>query len=151
MDIWLRLLMGKERDGPLSCNQALSESAGDSKRGINVLFSFHLSASHWNVTPNFKHGLSHSYQYSMPQHWGHIISPGFPSDRLLAVAACFPSASRWEADVAGNWLVRCRKLTNFRDIRKTFYSKYLLLCFFPTDIEHALSNLEDAGFTTSLN
>ena len=54
-------------------------------------------------------------------------------------------------DVAENRLVRCRKLTNFQDIRKIFCSKYLLLCFFPPDIEHALSNLEDAGFIISLN
>lgn len=94
--------MWKERDRLLSCKQPLSESARDSERGINVLFSFHLSASHWNVTPNFKHGLSHPYQYSLPLHCGHIISPGFPSDRFLAVGDCFLFASNGEAGVAGN-------------------------------------------------
>ena len=151
MDMWLRLLMWKERDRLLSCKQPLSESAWDSKRGINFLFSFHLSASHWNVTPNLKHGLSHPYQYSLPLHFGHIISPGFPSDRLLAVGDCFLFASKGEEGVAENWLVRCRKLTNFQDDRKTFCSKYLLLRLFPTDIEHTLSNPEDAGFTIPLN
>lgn len=87
----------------------------------------------------------------MTLHYGHIISPGYPSDRLLAVEDCFPFASKCEADVAANRLVRYRKLTNFQDIRKTFCSKYLLLCFFPTDIEHTLSNLEDVGFTVSAN
>lgn len=69
--------------------------------GINFLFPFHLSPSHLNVTPNFKHGLSHPYPYSVPLHYGHIISPGYPSDRLLAVGDSFPLASKCEADVAG--------------------------------------------------
>lgn len=96
--------MGKERDRPLSGNHSLGGSASDFERGTNVLFSFHLSVSHLNVTPNFKHGLSHLYQYSMPLHCGHIISPGFPSDRLLAGEGgiVFPFASKWEADVAGS-------------------------------------------------
>lgn len=101
MDIWLQLLRegGKEGDRLLSSNQPLSESVGDSKRGINFLFSFHVSASDLNVTPNLKHGLSHPYQYSVPMHHGHIISTGYTKWQAPCCGGSFSSESKCEADV----------------------------------------------------
>lgn len=46
--------------------------------------------------------------------WPHYL-PWMPQWQAMCCGACFPFASKREADVTGNWLVTCRKLTNFRE------------------------------------